>query len=133
MAFSKLFCFQNSECATERNNFEPNFGTCKYFSYSLQIRQYEHDNQSFVENQHGEKHNEASNIYFKLLNRVEYPFQFDNRTVDEKILHEALYNLHCMGTMYGMYYNEQEDRSEVPLYEIISNRNGIFTSEEQIK
>lgn len=125
--------FQISESVIDRNNFEANFGTCKYFSYSLQIQQYEYGDQLLVRNQQEGNHNEASNIYFKLLVRVEYPFQIDNRTVEEKILHEALYNLHCIGTIYGMYYNEEEDRCEVPLYSIITNINGLFTSEEQIK
>lgn len=100
---------------------QQNYGICTYFSYSHQIISYELTGMS-----------KLPGVYYKVLDTVEYPFDEDPITPEEKMLYEVQYNVTTLGRVYGRFYNEEKDRSEVPLEELICNSNGLFITEKEL-
>lgn len=116
---------------TGYNVYNNSFGICTYYSYRKQIDLYESNilNEERSTNDHGE----ASNLYYHLIEREEYPFDDDMRTIEEKILDELKYNIYRFGSIKGSFFNENTDRSEIPLYVIVKNVKGNFVSESKAR
>lgn len=116
---------------TVYDDFDNSFGICTHYSYRKQIDLYESN--ISTEEKSINNHIEASNIYYRLLEKVEYPFDEDVRTLDEKILDEIKYNIYRFGSMNGCYFIDDRDRSEIPLYMVVKNNNGNFVTESEAR
>lgn len=119
----------NTQNRTHCDNNSTSFGVCTYFSYSKQIHAYESILKS-EEHSTNDNYNEASNIYYKLIDKVEFPFEVDNRTIDEISLDEMKYNIYRLGHMNGIFYVDETYRSEIPLYVVVKNIKGQFVTED---
>ncbi|KAK5649559.1 hypothetical protein RI129_000588 [Pyrocoelia pectoralis] len=92
-------------------NSESSFGICTYHSKSNVM--------SFKTDQ---------NSYYNLIDLIEYPYHKDERTVKQKISDELQYKISSLGRIGGRFYNEDRNRVEIPVVDLIFNIYSHFTS-----
>ncbi|KAB0800814.1 hypothetical protein PPYR_06553 [Photinus pyralis] len=92
-------------------NSTSSFGICTYHSYTSNIS-IEYDEDS----------------YYRLIELIEYPFHIDERTAKEKISDELKYKIGLASRRGGRFYNEDHNRNEIPVVELIYNLYTHFTS-----
>ncbi|KAG5874738.1 hypothetical protein JTB14_011979 [Gonioctena quinquepunctata] len=102
-ASTKMSC--NCVCALCSPN--KSVGVCTYYSYSKQIIDYEI--------QGNQEDNPSYDIYYKLIEKVDFPFERDDRTEEQKMIEEF-----------------QRNRSEIPLTDLLYGPDGAFITESEL-
>ncbi|CAH0553319.1 unnamed protein product [Brassicogethes aeneus] len=85
------------------------FGVCTYFTFSINFPTCK---DGFFKN--------------KFLEKIEYPYEQDSRTQEEKLIDEFKYRVNYFGQPYGRFFNEETNRSEIPLDSILYGPDGAF-------
>ncbi|XP_050507047.1 uncharacterized protein LOC114339827 isoform X2 [Diabrotica virgifera virgifera] len=96
------------------------WGICTYYSFSIPAT----DSDSFKD--------PSYNVYYKLLDQIEYPVDQDSRTEEEKILDEFRYRINILGHMNGRFFVEERDRSEIPIIELLYGPEGTNITEIEL-
>ncbi|KAF2878686.1 hypothetical protein ILUMI_27494 [Ignelater luminosus] len=117
----------NSTCTCSTCIPKNSFGVCTYFSSTNMIYELLDVPLSTFCNDYGKHLKTASNVY-KVVQVVEYPFEPDYRTPEQKILDELKYRICLMGNINGRFYNDDLNRCEIPIIELIYNQHTHFTT-----
>lgn len=72
-------------------------------------------------------------IEYEQIAFFEYPFEVDTRTKEEKILHNAIYKINQFSGYLSCYFNEENERAEIPFHELISNDSDLQVTEEELR
>ncbi|XP_072384875.1 uncharacterized protein [Diabrotica undecimpunctata] len=96
------------------------WGICTYYSFSTPAT----DSDSFKD--------PTYNVFYKLLDQIEYPVDQDSRTEKEKILDEFRYRINILGHMNGRFFVEERDRSEIPIIELLYGPEGTNITEIEL-
>lgn len=96
---------------------ESSFGICTHLSYSKQTVLYDQSN--------SESKNCTCEIY-KLMASIDYPYETNKQTPNEMILYDTQYRINTLGRIDGRFYSDENDRSEIPLEELIWDQDGLF-------
>ncbi|XP_068910965.1 uncharacterized protein [Tenebrio molitor] len=97
------------------------YGICTYNSLSKNLL-----------SNHDSAKNEQDDSY-KLIATVEYPYEVDTRTEEEKILDELKYRMHLFDSINSDYYNAKENRLEIPLNKLTYQTVRPFPPEIEIR
>lgn len=119
---------ENSHFKTPRCSncyLKESFGICKYLSYSEHFREMERVEKCLVNPTERDPRNL---IYYKLVEQIDYPYEIDERTPEQKILDELKWKIINLGSANGRYFQSERLRSEVPVEELTYNSNGKFIS-----
>ncbi|XP_071055224.1 dentin sialophosphoprotein isoform X1 [Onthophagus taurus] len=109
------------------------FGICTYYSYTKQLGIYETDQVSQQNRVFGNDCPVQMGNFYKEIEVIEYPYEIDSRSPEKRILDEVLYKIYSVATPYSRFYNENTDRIEMPLYMLISNDEGCFTTGSEVR
>lgn len=71
----------------------------------------------------------SSDSYYALLETITYPYEENKQNSEEIMLYEIKYKIYTLGRVYGRFYNEDNDRAEIPLHALISTEDGITVNE----
>lgn len=118
---------KNSTCTCSTCIPKNSFGVCTYFSSTNMIYELLDVPLSASCNDYGKHLKTASNFY-SVVHVIEYPFEPDYRTPEQKILDELKYRICLMGNINGRFYNDDLDRCEIPIVELIYNQHTHFTT-----
>nr|XP_023022135.1 uncharacterized protein LOC111510441 isoform X7 [Leptinotarsa decemlineata] len=104
----------------------PNFshGVCTYMSFSKHI--------SDFEIQENDEANPSYGIYYKFIEKVDYPFYCDDRTEEQKMIDEFRYRINTFGHFRGRFFVEERNRSEIPLVDLIYGPDSCFISQSEL-
>lgn len=87
---------------------EAAFGVCTYLSHSKSIES------------------------LKLIDLIEYPYEIDDRSEEEKLLHEFRYRINMFGHENGEYYLWEKERAEIPLVRLMYGPQGNLISQSEL-
>ncbi|KAJ8971921.1 hypothetical protein NQ317_008705 [Molorchus minor] len=113
---SKMYCFpcscgENSPCKGYDHRIQAHVQF-----YSKQVIQYEIEDE-------GEQF-PSYNMYYKFIEKIEYPVECDGRGEDDKMMDDLKYRINTYGREWGRFYVEDRCRSEIPLGELLYGPNG---------
>lgn len=77
--------------------------------------------------------NNSSFKPFKLIRQVDYPYEIDNRTEEEIILHDTQYRMYRLGNYSRIYCNKENLRTEIPLFKLTINDGGEYISVPELR
>ncbi|KAK9700563.1 hypothetical protein QE152_g31182 [Popillia japonica] len=95
-------------------------GICTHYSYIKQIQAF------------NATESNQSDIFYKELQHVDYPFHVDDRSPEERALDEIRYKLFSTYTT-SKFYNENRERIEYPLEELAKHEDGYFTTIPELR
>ncbi|XP_025830739.1 protein starmaker isoform X2 [Agrilus planipennis] len=102
------------------------YGICTYQSYSAPMYDYEILPKICDYSEGSISHYEDT--YYKFIESIEYPYIAETTSSDEVLMNEILYSVHLLGRVNGRYYNNDRERSEIPLLDIVCNQQRFVTS-----
>ncbi|XP_044258252.1 uncharacterized protein LOC123007190 isoform X2 [Tribolium madens] len=70
---------------------------------------------------------------YKLIASINYPYEKDLRTEDEKVLDELKYRMHLFENIDGEFYNEETRCFHIPLHRLVYQTTKPFASEPEIR
>ncbi|KAF5286337.1 hypothetical protein FQA39_LY04235 [Lamprigera yunnana] len=105
---------RKSDMRTYTNDQDASFGICSYYTHYS-----------------GANHDVPDNKYYELIHSITYPYDTDKRTPEEKIYNELQYRINLRSNINGRFYNEELERFEIPVVELIYNQYTNFTSERE--
>lgn len=98
---------------------ETSHGVCTYCSCSKQIV--------------CDSARKDTDSYYTLLETVTHPYDKNPLSPEEKIICDVKYQLHLLGRVYGRFYNEEKNRAEIPIDELITNEEGVFVTVSELR
>ncbi|XP_018565094.1 uncharacterized protein LOC108906313 [Anoplophora glabripennis] len=134
--YSSCLCDNNSPCKglTSQSNLScscvcascspsASYGVCTYYTCSKQSVLYETDREQMS----------SYSTYYKLIEKVVYPFERDNRTENEKMRDEFNYRITHLGQAWGRFFVEERNRSEIPLQDLVYGPTGFDITESEVE
>ncbi|KAL1506235.1 hypothetical protein ABEB36_005632 [Hypothenemus hampei] len=77
----------------------------------------------------GDLVNKSYNIFYKLIEKVDYPYEEDNRTEKEKLLETFRFRINMFTTFNSRFYIEERERCEIPIMDLLYGDISISSEE----
>lgn len=74
-----------------------------------------------------------TNSFYSQIAAVDYPFEIDTRTEEDKLLAELVYRMHFLGSENGRFFLYEKGYSEIPLKELMYGDLAKTHSELEIR
>ncbi|XP_060526237.1 uncharacterized protein LOC132701933 isoform X2 [Cylas formicarius] len=65
------------------------------------------------------EYNPSFNIYYKMVQKIVYPYEIDGKSDEERLLDTLNYRIHTFGSLNSRFYIEERARCEIPVMDIM--------------